>query len=215
MPYLATVASITFHASGLATARKTTSSGTTSILILVVIVGIGYFLLIRPQRQRARKAQQQNQNVGVGDEVMLSSGIFGRVTGIEGDRASVEIAPDIEIEVVMRAIAQRVAPADGVVEPELVSPDPANDEDEEFAHASDDPGEENEGSDDVDGHVPGPRDEPGSGATAWPPTAVKPAAGDTGNAAPAGGMTGDGSAGGGLTGEDGSGTSRRPGRETS
>jgi preprotein translocase subunit YajC len=213
MPYLATLASITFHGLGLAAAKPKTSSSATSILILVVIVGIGYFLLIRPQRQRARKAQQQNQNVGVGDEVMLSSGIFGRVTGIEGDRASVEIAPDIEIEVVMRAIAQRVAPADVASEPELVSPDPANDEDEDFAHASDDPGAGHDGADGADGQLIR-QDEPGSGATAWPPTAVKPAADDPGGSAPAGGTTGDGSTGGGLSGEDGSGTSRRPGRET-
>ena len=210
MPYLATVASTTFHGLGLVAASKPKSnSATTSILFLVVIVAIGYFLLIRPQRQRARKAQQQKQNVGVGDEVMLSSGIFGRVTGIEGDRASVEIAPDIEIEVVMRAIAQQVAPADGVPEPETVSPDPASDEDEDFAHASDDPSEEEDGADGTADQLPGHHDEPGNGATAWPPTALKPAD-DTGNSVPGGGATG-----GGLAGEDGSGTSRQPGRETS
>ena len=124
MPYITAVATVPSMALRefvlAATAKKTTSSATTSILFLVVIVGIGYFLLIRPQRQRARKAQQQKEAASVGDEVMLTSGIFGRVTGIEGDRANIEIAPDIEIEVVTRAIAQTITPTDIASEPALV-----------------------------------------------------------------------------------------------
>jgi preprotein translocase subunit YajC len=211
MPHLATVAHITLHPFVLAaTTKAKSSSSTTTILFLVVIVGIGYFLLIRPQRQRARKAQQQGQNIDVGDEVMLTSGIFGHVTSMDGDRATVEIAPDIEIEVVTRAIAQRIAPADAVPAPELVSPDPAGDEDEDFAHASDDPsGDEDEDSD----HDEDPDDaegahddsEPDHDETAWPPTAVRPAADDTGNSVP----------GGGIVGGDGRGQRRRSRRETS
>jgi len=175
MPYLATVASTTFHGLGLVAASKPKSnSATTSILFLVVIVAIGYFLLNPAATPAGAQAQQQKQNVGVGDEVMLSSGIFGRVTGIEGDRASVEIAPDIEIEVVMRAIAQQVATADGVPEPETVSPDPASDEDEDFAHAPMTRVRRRTGGRTAD-QLPGHHDEPGNGATAWPPTAVKPA----------------------------------------
>ncbi len=217
MPYLATLASMTVQGSLVAAAKKTSGSFSTSILFLVVIVGIGYFLLIRPQRQRARKAQTQNQNIAVGDEVMLTSGIFGRVTGIEGDRANVEVAPDIEIEVVTRAIAQRVTPSDIAPEPLPVSPDPASDEDEDFAHASDDPSEGDEDAGEPE-RSQGGHEGASPGATAWPPTAVKPAESDTGNAVPgggiAGGESGEATGGDGLAGDDGSTESRRPRRGT-
>jgi preprotein translocase subunit YajC len=218
MPYLATLASITVQGSLVAAAKKSSGSFSTSILFLVVIVGIGYFLLIRPQRQRARKAQMQNQNIAVGDEVMLTSGIFGRVTGIEGDRANVEVAPEIEIEVVTRAIAQRVTPSDIPPEPLPVAPDPAGDEDEDFAHASDDPSEGEEDADEPEGSHSGP-DGGSAGVTAWPPTAVKPAESETGSTVPGGGIAGGDSGeavgGGGLAGDDGSTESRRPRRGTS
>lgn len=200
MSYFATAAIMTLHGSLVAATKAKSSTASTSILLLVVIVAIGYFLLIRPQRQRARKAQVQNQSATVGDEVMLTSGIFGRVTGIEGDRANIEIAPDIEIEVVMRAIAQRVAPVDVAPAPEQVSPDPAGDEDEDFAHASDDPSDEHGDGDATDGELPDLHD----AGTAWPPTAVKPADSDIGNSVPGGGITSSGSAGGGITSSGGS-----------
>jgi preprotein translocase subunit YajC len=212
---VATVAATALHGPLLAATKKASGSSL-SILILVVIVAAGYFLLIRPQRQRARTAQMQNKNVAVGDEVMLTSGIFGRVTGIEGDRANVEVAPDIEIEVVTRAIAQRVTPADVVAEPLPVSPDPAGDEDEDFAHASDDPSENDEAGAPLDheaGHDGAPESE-----TAWPPTAVKPAESDPGSAIPGGGIAGGGGGeaigGGGLAGDGSPDRTRRSGRGT-
>ena len=87
---------------------KTTSNASSTIIFILIIGAIGYFLLIRPQRRRARAQHQTQSSIEVGDEIMLTSGIIGRVTGIEGDRAHVEIAPGIEIEVVRAAIARQV-----------------------------------------------------------------------------------------------------------
>ncbi|MHB1988364.1 MAG: preprotein translocase subunit YajC [Acidimicrobiales bacterium] len=91
------------------------TSGASTIIFVVFIGAIAYFLLIRPQRQRARKAQQNQQSVEIGDEVMLTSGIIGRITWLDGDRARLEIAPGTEVEVVRAAIGKRVpapVPAD-------------------------------------------------------------------------------------------------------
>ncbi len=107
-------ASLWLHGAVLAAASKTTKStgsSATSILFLVVIVAAGYFLLVRPQRQRARKTQQTQQSIEIGDEVMLTSGIIGRVTWLEGDRARIQIAPNTEIEVLKAAIGRRTPPA--------------------------------------------------------------------------------------------------------
>lgn len=127
------------------TTKKTSSSNYSTLIFLVFIVAIGYFLLIRPQRNRARKAQQQQQEIGIGDDVMLSSGIIGRVVDMEGDRATVEIADGVEIEVVKRALAQRLTPSepqsaedDADEEEQEVGPDPATFEHNgDYSHPSD------------------------------------------------------------------------------
>jgi len=49
--------------------------------------------LIRPQRQRRQRQMQLGKQIAVGDKVMLSSGILGRVEGFVGDHARIEIAP--------------------------------------------------------------------------------------------------------------------------
>ncbi|MGH9292072.1 MAG: preprotein translocase subunit YajC [Acidimicrobiales bacterium] len=104
----------------LAAAKTKKSSSSPSLLIfLVFILVIGYFLLVRPQRQRARRQQQAKQDIDVGDEIMLTSGIIGRVTGIEGDRARVEISDGVEIEVLRKAVAQRLSTGGGVDDADL------------------------------------------------------------------------------------------------
>lgn len=105
------LASAQFHDLVLATAKKTTTSSGASTIIFILFIGaIAYFLLIRPQRRRARAAQQNQQTVQIGDEVMLTSGIIGRITWLEGDRARLEIAPGTEVEVVRAAIGRQLPP---------------------------------------------------------------------------------------------------------
>lgn len=72
-----------------------------------------YFLLLRPQRRRVRESQALQASIAVGDEVMLSSGIYGFVSGIEGDVLWIDIADGhgserIEIRVTRSAVAKKV-----------------------------------------------------------------------------------------------------------
>ncbi len=91
-----------------ATKAKSSSGASGTLIFLVLLLVLGYFLLIRPQRQRARRAQQVNKEIGVGDKVVLSSGIIGHVESFSGDNAFVEIAPGTVIEVLRRAVVQRI-----------------------------------------------------------------------------------------------------------
>jgi preprotein translocase subunit YajC len=115
-------------------ATKTSTNSTTPFLILIGVVLLVYFFVFRGRNQQRRRATQDAQSVTVGDEVMLTSGIIGRITELDGDRASIEIAPDIEIEVVRRAIAQRVPP----VEPAEESDDAPGDGYSEAPYAHND-----------------------------------------------------------------------------
>lgn len=105
--YLATSAPALIHF--LATTKKTSSSPLPFILIIVLL---GVFLLMRSQRSKQRQAQvATQQSIEVGDEVVTTSGIVGRVVALNEDRATISIAPDTHIEIVRAALGRRVPPA--------------------------------------------------------------------------------------------------------
>jgi preprotein translocase subunit YajC len=92
----------------LAKTASTKSNGSFTLIFFVLLFGVGYMFLIRPQRQRRQRQLQLGREIAVGDRVVLSSGIFGRVEGFVGDNARIEIAPGIVIEVVRAAVSRRV-----------------------------------------------------------------------------------------------------------
>jgi preprotein translocase subunit YajC len=90
----------------LAAAKKSSSSFT--LIFIVLLFAVGYMFLIRPRRQRRQRQLQVSKQIEVGDKVLLSSGIIGRVDGFVGDHARIEVAPGVIIEVVRGAVSQRV-----------------------------------------------------------------------------------------------------------
>jgi preprotein translocase subunit YajC len=92
----------------LAQNEQTGSSWFGLALPLLMIVGF-YFLLIRPQRNRQRAQQALLASIEVGDEVMTTGGIFGRIIEIDEDEGTVlvEIAPGTRVRMVRNGIAQR------------------------------------------------------------------------------------------------------------
>ena|SRR5215203_5292198 len=81
--------------------------------ILLLIPFAMYFFLIRPQRRRAREQQDLQKSIEVGDEVVTTSGIFGRVTGEDGPlRFWIEVDDDVQIRVARAAIQGKVGDDD-------------------------------------------------------------------------------------------------------
>ncbi|MBV8303165.1 MAG: preprotein translocase subunit YajC [Acidimicrobiia bacterium] len=78
------------------------------LLVLVLLFGVMYAAMIRPQQKRAREHQALMAAVEVGDEVMTTAGIFGRVTAVEGDVISIEISPGVVMRVARAAIGRRM-----------------------------------------------------------------------------------------------------------
>ncbi|MFQ6101459.1 MAG: preprotein translocase subunit YajC [Anaerolineae bacterium] len=81
------------------------------IAILVIGLVILGALMFWPQYQARRRRQKQMAKLSVGDEVMTVGGIIGRLTyfSAEENRARVEIAPGIEMRVVLAAISRTLA----------------------------------------------------------------------------------------------------------
>ena len=71
-----------------------------------------WFLLIRPQRKRQMELMSTQNAVEIGSEVMLGSGIFGRVTAETDEHLSLEVAPGVVIKVARAAVVRVVASED-------------------------------------------------------------------------------------------------------
>ncbi len=85
--------------------------------ILLLIPFAMYFFMIRPQRRRTREAQELQRSIEIGDEVVTTSGVFGKITGEDGpNRFWLEIDDDVQIRIA-RAAVQGKALDDDVVEP--------------------------------------------------------------------------------------------------
>jgi len=70
-----------------------------SFLPIVLIFVIFYFLLIRPQQKRAKEHRTLLSNLKLGDQVLTSGGIYGRVTGLRDDVVTVEISDKVRVKV--------------------------------------------------------------------------------------------------------------------
>jgi preprotein translocase subunit YajC len=95
-----------------AASKSNGSSLTFPILILLVFVGF-YFLMIRPQRRRQQQAQQRQKTVEPGAQVRTTAGMYGTVVEVDGDDIVLEIAPDVEVRMLRRAVMEVVTPAEG------------------------------------------------------------------------------------------------------
>jgi len=78
------------------------------VLFLAGIALVFWLLLIRPQVRRQRELAHLQSTLEVGDEVMLTSGVFATIRSLEDAVAEVEIADGVTIRVARGAIGQLV-----------------------------------------------------------------------------------------------------------
>lgn len=93
------------HATAAATGAHPQEGGLAMIAWLVAFIAIFYFLLIRPQTKRAKEHRQLLENISIGDEVITSGGIAGKVTKLRDNYAVLNISKDVEITLQKAAIA--------------------------------------------------------------------------------------------------------------
>lgn len=73
---------------------------------LVLIFIVFYFLMIRPQSKRMKEHQNMITNLKRGDNVVLSSGMIGKIVRVEDKEVGVEIAQGVTVKVVKGMIAE-------------------------------------------------------------------------------------------------------------
>ncbi len=85
------------------------ADGFMQFLPLVGLIVVFYFLVLRPQTKRAKELKAMTEALQRGDEVLVASGMLGRITKIQDQYASIEIAQNVEV-VVQKSSIQSVLP---------------------------------------------------------------------------------------------------------
>ena len=79
--------------------------GLMTFLPIILMFVILYFLMIRPQMKRAKEQKAMVEALQKGDEVITAGGVVGRITRINEQYVTLEVAPNTEI-VMQRSAVQ-------------------------------------------------------------------------------------------------------------
>lgn len=80
-------------------------------LPLIGIALLFWLFIIRPQSRRQKELRSMQSSLDVGDEVMLTSGVFATAQQVEDDFVLVEIAEGVTIKVARGAVGSIVTKA--------------------------------------------------------------------------------------------------------
>jgi preprotein translocase subunit YajC len=79
-----------------------------TLVPFILIALVFYFLMIRPQRRRQQTLSATQSSLVPGVEVMLTSGIFGRVASLEDETVHLELSPGTVVKVSRQAVVRVV-----------------------------------------------------------------------------------------------------------
>lgn len=87
-------------------------------LIIIVMFVVIWAFFLRPQQRKVKAQQDLLANLEVGDEILTSGGIYGRITDFDEGTVFLEVADGVEIKITRESIGQRIVYADFDEEPE-------------------------------------------------------------------------------------------------
>ena len=86
------------------------------LVMMGIVMAIFYVMLILPQQRQRKKVQAMLDALKTGDKVVLTSGIYGTINGMDGDTVILKIADTgsspVKIRISRSAIAQVEASED-------------------------------------------------------------------------------------------------------
>jgi preprotein translocase subunit YajC len=74
------------------------------VVPFILILGIFYFIILLPSKRKQQKVQEFLDNLKENDRVITTSGIYGQITRLNGDKVQLQIADKVRIEVSKAAI---------------------------------------------------------------------------------------------------------------
>ena len=74
------------------------------IVPFILILAIFYFIILLPSKRKQQKVQEFLENLKENDRVITTSGIYGQIAKINGDRVQLQVADKVRIDVSKAAI---------------------------------------------------------------------------------------------------------------
>jgi preprotein translocase subunit YajC len=74
------------------------------VVPFILILGIFYFIILLPSKKKQQKVQEFLDNLKENDRVITTSGIYGQITRLNGDKVQLQIADKVRIDVSRAAI---------------------------------------------------------------------------------------------------------------
>ena len=76
-----------------------------TLLLLVGFMVLIYFLMIRPENKRRKAHQEMLASIEVGDEIVTSGGILGKVVKVKEQFLVVSVSDSVNLNVLNTAVA--------------------------------------------------------------------------------------------------------------
>lgn len=86
-------------------AQGAPDGGLMGFVPLILIFVIFYFLLMRPQIKRAKEHRKMVESLGKSDEIVTSGGLLGRITKMDDNFLTLEIADGVRVKVQKTAVS--------------------------------------------------------------------------------------------------------------
>jgi preprotein translocase subunit YajC len=88
------------------TGAASTQSTLMGMLPLVLMFVVLYFVMIRPQMKKAKEHKAMVDALAKGDEVVLASGMLGRIARLGETHVDVEVAQGVEVQFQRSSVVQ-------------------------------------------------------------------------------------------------------------
>ena len=97
-------------------------SGVAMLLMFGAMGLVMYFLIWRPEQKKHRRQQDLITALKKGDEVILSSGVFGKIAAVEATSISLEVADKVRIKVLKSSVHALAGALVGATSPAQPAP---------------------------------------------------------------------------------------------
>ena len=74
------------------------------VVPFILILGIFYFIILLPSKKKQQKVQEFLDNLKENDKVITTSGIYGQIARINGDKVQLQIADKVRIDVARASV---------------------------------------------------------------------------------------------------------------
>jgi preprotein translocase subunit YajC len=74
------------------------------LIPFALVLAIFYFVILLPMKKRQKKVSEFLAALKEGDKVVTSGGIFGTIAKVSEDKISLQIAPNVRVDIARAAI---------------------------------------------------------------------------------------------------------------